>query len=23
MNPTKLDHVAYWVADRGPIAEFV
>ena len=23
MNPTKLDHVAYWVADRDPIAEFV
>jgi catechol 2,3-dioxygenase-like lactoylglutathione lyase family enzyme len=23
MNPTKLDHVAYWVADRAPIAEFV
>jgi catechol 2,3-dioxygenase-like lactoylglutathione lyase family enzyme len=23
MNPTKLDHVAYWVADRGPIADFV
>ena len=23
MNPTKLDHVAYWVADREPIAEFV
>jgi catechol 2,3-dioxygenase-like lactoylglutathione lyase family enzyme len=23
MNPTKLDHVAYWVADRQPIAEFV
>src|SRR2546426_8745727 len=22
MNPTKLDHVAYWVADRDPIAEF-
>jgi catechol 2,3-dioxygenase-like lactoylglutathione lyase family enzyme len=22
MNPTKLDHVAYWVADRQPIAEF-
>jgi len=23
MNPTKLDHVAYWVADRQPIADFV
>ena len=23
MNPTKLDHVAYWVADRDPIVEFV
>lgn len=23
MNPTKLDHVAYWVADREPIADFV
>lgn len=23
MNPTKLDHVAYWVADRDAIAEFV
>jgi catechol 2,3-dioxygenase-like lactoylglutathione lyase family enzyme len=23
MNPTKLDHVAYWVADRDPVAEFV
>jgi len=23
VNPTKLDHVAYWVADRDPIAEFV
>src|SRR5438067_837597 len=22
MNPTKLDHVAYWVADRDPVAEF-
>jgi catechol 2,3-dioxygenase-like lactoylglutathione lyase family enzyme len=22
MNPTKLDHVAYWVADRQPIADF-
>src|SRR5947209_19316426 len=22
MNPTKLDHVAYWVADRKPIADF-
>jgi catechol 2,3-dioxygenase-like lactoylglutathione lyase family enzyme len=22
MNPTKLDHVAYWVADRAPIAAF-
>jgi catechol 2,3-dioxygenase-like lactoylglutathione lyase family enzyme len=22
MNPTKLDHVAYWVADRRPIADF-
>ncbi|MCW2977757.1 MAG: Glyoxalase/bleomycin resistance protein/dioxygenase [Actinomycetia bacterium] len=23
MNPTKLDHVAYWVADRSAIADFV
>jgi catechol 2,3-dioxygenase-like lactoylglutathione lyase family enzyme len=23
VNPTKLDHVAYWVADRDPIADFV
>src|SRR6266446_10342223 len=23
VNPTKLDHVAYWVADRDPIAAFV
>jgi catechol 2,3-dioxygenase-like lactoylglutathione lyase family enzyme len=23
MNPTKLDHVAYWVADRDVVAEFV
>jgi catechol 2,3-dioxygenase-like lactoylglutathione lyase family enzyme len=23
MNPTKLDHVAYWVAGRDPIADFV
>jgi catechol 2,3-dioxygenase-like lactoylglutathione lyase family enzyme len=23
MNPTKLDHVAYWVADRDPIADFL
>jgi len=23
VNPTKLDHVAYWVADRDPIAGFV
>jgi catechol 2,3-dioxygenase-like lactoylglutathione lyase family enzyme len=23
MNPTKLDHVAYWVADRDPVAEFL
>jgi catechol 2,3-dioxygenase-like lactoylglutathione lyase family enzyme len=23
MNPTKLDHIAYWVVDRDPIAEFV
>jgi catechol 2,3-dioxygenase-like lactoylglutathione lyase family enzyme len=22
MNPTKLDHVAYWVAERDPIADF-
>jgi catechol 2,3-dioxygenase-like lactoylglutathione lyase family enzyme len=22
MNPTKLDHVAYWVAERRPIADF-
>src|SRR5947209_16709018 len=23
MNPTKLDHVAYWVADRDTITDFV
>jgi catechol 2,3-dioxygenase-like lactoylglutathione lyase family enzyme len=23
MNPTKLDHVAFWVADRDTIADFV
>ena len=23
MNPTKLDHVAYWVAERDPIADFL
>jgi catechol 2,3-dioxygenase-like lactoylglutathione lyase family enzyme len=23
MNPTKLDHIAYWVADRDSIAAFV
>jgi catechol 2,3-dioxygenase-like lactoylglutathione lyase family enzyme len=23
MNPTKLDHVAYWLADRGPVAAFL
>jgi len=23
MNPTKLDHVAFWVAERDPIADFV
>ena len=23
MNPTKLDHVAFWLADRDAIAEFV
>ncbi|HEX3225500.1 MAG TPA: VOC family protein [Gaiellaceae bacterium] len=23
MNPTKLDHVAYWVADRDPVADFL
>ena len=23
MNPTKLDHVAYWLADRDAVAEFV
>jgi catechol 2,3-dioxygenase-like lactoylglutathione lyase family enzyme len=23
MNPTKLDHVAYWVADRDTIADFL
>src|SRR5205807_2278745 len=23
MNPTKLDHVAYWFADRDPVAEFL
>src|SRR6185437_11047142 len=22
-NPTKLDHVAYWVADRDPVAAFL
>src|SRR3954471_8716659 len=22
MNPTKLDHIAYWVADRDPVADF-
>src|SRR4051795_12883683 len=22
MNPTKLDHIAYWVADRDTIADF-
>src|SRR5882672_3227326 len=22
MNPTKLDHVAYWVADRDTVADF-
>jgi catechol 2,3-dioxygenase-like lactoylglutathione lyase family enzyme len=22
VNPSKLDHVAYWVADRDPIADF-
>jgi catechol 2,3-dioxygenase-like lactoylglutathione lyase family enzyme len=22
MNPTKLDHVAYWVAERDPVADF-
>ena len=23
MRPTKLDHVAYWLADRDPVADFV
>jgi catechol 2,3-dioxygenase-like lactoylglutathione lyase family enzyme len=23
MNPTKLDHVAYWLADRDTVADFV
>ena len=23
MNPTKLDHVAFWVAERDPVADFV
>jgi catechol 2,3-dioxygenase-like lactoylglutathione lyase family enzyme len=23
MNPTKLDHVAYWLADREPVADFL
>jgi catechol 2,3-dioxygenase-like lactoylglutathione lyase family enzyme len=23
MNPTKLDHVAYWVAERDPVAGFL
>jgi catechol 2,3-dioxygenase-like lactoylglutathione lyase family enzyme len=23
MNPTKLDHVAYWVADRDTVADFL
>ena len=23
MNPTKLDHIAYWVAERDPIADFL
>ena len=23
MNPTKLDHIAYWVAGRDAIADFV
>src|SRR2546421_8993865 len=23
MNPTKLDHVAYWLADREPVAAFL
>src|SRR6478735_8018373 len=23
MNPSKLDHVAYWVEDRDTIADFV
>src|ERR1700758_4232778 len=23
MNPTKLDHVAYWVAERDAVADFV
>jgi catechol 2,3-dioxygenase-like lactoylglutathione lyase family enzyme len=23
MNPTKLDHVAYWVAERDPVADFL
>ena len=23
MNPTKLDHVAYWLADREAVADFL
>src|SRR2546421_8913330 len=23
MNPTKLDHVAYWLAEREPVAHFL
>src|SRR6267143_1206413 len=23
MNPTKLDHVAYWLAERDPVADFL
>jgi catechol 2,3-dioxygenase-like lactoylglutathione lyase family enzyme len=23
MNPTKLDHVAFWLAERDPVAQFV
>jgi len=23
MNPTKLDHVAYWLAERQPVADFL
>jgi catechol 2,3-dioxygenase-like lactoylglutathione lyase family enzyme len=23
MNPTKLDHVAYWLAEREPVADFL